>query len=80
VRITFQRSGNQRQDFNLLAAVHELLISYEGGDRFIFVLRNGPNGDQLLEFPNDTTRYCGELGMKLADLVGPKAIQIQEGA
>jgi DNA polymerase-3 subunit alpha len=78
IQITIRRSGNQEQDFNLLAAIHELLISYSGQDRFVFILTNGPNGDQLLEFPNDATHFCPDLGMKLTDIVGPDAIEILE--
>ena len=38
----------------------------------------GLDGDRLLEFPNDTTRYCPELGGKLADMIGPGLVQVQE--
>jgi DNA polymerase-3 subunit alpha len=78
IQITFQRGGSKGQDFALLAAVHELLLSYPGEDRFTIKLAGGPNGEHLLEFPNDTTRYCPELGAKLADLIGPGTIQVQE--
>jgi DNA polymerase-3 subunit alpha len=77
VWITFDRTGDRRPDFDLLAAVHEMLVSYRGQDRFNFVLRNGPEGDQMLEFPNDTTRYCRDLGIKLADMVGPDAVRVE---
>lgn len=77
--VTFERTGDQRQDFDLLSAVHEMLVSYQGQDRFNFVLRNGPEGDRLLEFPNDTTGYCQDLGMKLADIVGPGAVRVERG-
>ncbi len=78
IQITFQRTGDQKQDFRLLAAAHELLTSYRGQDRFVFLLQGGPNGDHLLEFPNDTTGYCPELEAKLADLVGPDAMEVRE--
>jgi len=78
VQITFRRSHDSKRDFDLLAATHELLTSYPGRDRFTFLLLGGPNGDQLLEFPNDTTGYCPELGAKLADLVGPDAVRVWE--
>lgn len=76
VQVTIRRSGDNERDFRLLTAVHELLTSYPGQDRFVFLLLNGPNGNQMLEFPNQTTHYCPELGAKLADLVGPDAIQV----
>ena len=59
--------------------MHELLISYKGDDSFTFLLKDGPNGDQILEFPNHSTRYCLELGEKLADLLGPGTVQVREG-
>ena len=76
VQVTIRRSGDNERDFRLLTAVHELLTSYPGQDRFVFLLLNGPNGNQMLEFPNQTTHYCPELGAKLADLVGPDAIRV----
>ena len=76
IRVTISRTGNQERDFALLAAVHELLVAHPGSDRFVFVLQNGPNGDQLLEFPNDSTNYSPDLGIKLTDLVGPGAVQV----
>jgi hypothetical protein len=79
VWVTFERTGDRQQDFDLLAAVHETLVSYHGQDRFNFVLRYGPEGDQMLEFPNDTTRYCRDLGIKLADMVGPNAVRVEDG-
>ncbi|HHS97502.1 MAG TPA: DNA polymerase III subunit alpha, partial [Chloroflexi bacterium] len=78
VQVTFHRTGDQKRDFNLLAAAHELLTSYPGEDQFVFFLRGGPNGDHLLEFPNDTTGYCDELAAKLVDLVGPDAVRVRE--
>ncbi len=78
IQVTIRRSGDNERDLRLLTAVHELLTSYPGKDRFVFLLLNGPNGNQMLEFPNHTTHYCPELGAKLADLVGPDAIQILE--
>jgi len=77
VEITIRRSGDAAQDFQLLSAVHELLVSFPGEDRFTFRLANGPTGEQVLEFPNHSTRYCRELGEKLADLLGPEAVSVQ---
>ncbi len=76
VQITIRRSGDNERDFRLLSAVHELLTAYPGEDRFAFRLVGGANGDIILEFPNHSTRYCDELGEKLADLLGPGAVQV----
>ncbi len=78
VQVTIRRSGDNERDFRLLSAVHEVLTAYAGEDRFTFRLVGGPsgNGEVLLEFPNHFTHYCDELGEKLADLLGPGAIQV----
>jgi len=79
--VTIHRSGDNERDFRLLSAVHEVLTAYPGEDRFTFRLVGGPpgNGEVLLEFPNHSTRYCDELGEKLADLLGPGAVKVVEG-
>ncbi len=81
VQVTIHRSGDNERDFRLLSAVHEVLTAYPGEDRFTFRLVGGPpgNGEVLLEFPNHSTRYCDELGEKLADLLGPGAVKVVEG-
>ncbi len=79
IQVTIRRSGDARQDVRLLSAVHEMLVSYPGDDRFTFLLRSGPNGDQLLEFPNACTGYCRELGEKLSELLGPGMVRVCEG-
>ena len=76
VQITIHRSGDNERDFRLLSAAHELLTAYPGEDRFTFRLVGGANGDVVLEFPNHSTRYCDELGEKLADLLGPGAVRV----
>jgi DNA polymerase-3 subunit alpha len=78
LQVTLPRSGDMERDLQLLSAVHELIVSYPGEDAFTFLLVGGPNGDQLLEFPNQSTRYCRELGEKLVDLLGPEAVQVRE--
>jgi len=79
IQVKIPRTGNAGGDFRLLSAVHELLVSFSGEDRFTFLLANGPNGDQLLEFPNHSTHYCPELGQKLAALVGPDMVEVKGG-
>ncbi|MGQ9467122.1 MAG: DNA polymerase III subunit alpha [Anaerolineae bacterium] len=79
VQVTIHRSGDMERDFRLLSAVHELLTAHPGEDRFTFRLLGGANGgggEVVLEFPNHSTHYCDELGEKLADLLGPGAVQV----
>ena len=79
IQVTIHRSGDMERDFSLLSAVHELLTAYPGEDRFTFRLiggASGNGGEVILEFPNHSTHYCDELGEKLADLLGPGAVQV----
>jgi DNA polymerase-3 subunit alpha len=69
LRITIARSGDHEQDKNLLAQVHELLVGYEGEDRFSLYVPDGVRSIQL-DFPNDTTRYCPELEAALSGMPG----------
>jgi len=78
VRVTMRRSAETRRDYQMLSAVHELLTSYNGTDRFELLLTGGANGNRLLQFPNHSTRYCQELAEKLVDMLGPGSIEVLE--
>jgi len=58
-----------------MEAVHQTLIQFKGLQRFSICLRNAGRQDMTLDFPNDTTRDCTELRIKLAalgaDLIRP---------
>ena len=75
LRITIARSGDHEQDIALLAQVHELLVGYQGEDRFSLHVPNGTRWIQL-DFPNDTTRYCPELEAALSRLPGVSEVRV----
>jgi DNA polymerase-3 subunit alpha len=73
--INFQRTTDQDQDKRRLREVYSLLESYQGEDRFSFVV-SSPNGKVQLDFPNVSTRYCPALADRLDRLVGSDAVRI----
>jgi DNA polymerase-3 subunit alpha len=75
LRITIARSGDHEQDKNLLAQVHELLVGYEGEDRFSLYVPNGVRWIKL-DFPNDTTGYCPELENSLSGMPGISDVRV----
>jgi len=64
------RSGNPRTDIDRLEAVHQVLLSFKGTQRFSIKLKNGGAHDAVVDFPNDTTNDCPELRAKLTELLG----------
>jgi DNA polymerase-3 subunit alpha len=73
--IDFRRTADQEQDKRRLREVYSLLESYQGEDRFSFVVA-GPDGKVQLDFPNVSTRYCPDLAHRLDRLVGSHAVRI----
>jgi len=55
--------------------VHELLVGYQGEDRFSLYVPNGARQIQL-DFPNDTTCYCPELEAALSRLPGVGEVRV----
>ena len=76
VTVSLCESGDRDRDVRRMRAVHGLLASYPGQDRFSFRVVEGYRTWQL-EFPNDTTGYCEELEVRLLRLLGPGAIDVQ---
>ncbi len=68
VQVVIRRCGNVAQDVARLEAVHQTLVEFKGPQRFSICLRNHGSQDMTLDFPNDGTRDCVELRMKLAAL------------
>ncbi|MCL4507246.1 MAG: DNA polymerase III subunit alpha [Chloroflexi bacterium] len=68
IQVVIQRCGNAAQDVARMEAVHQTLVQFEGPQRFSICLRNHGSQDVTLDFPNDSTRDCTELRMKLAAL------------
>lgn len=68
--VQIARSGNSRTDIERLEAVHQVLLSFRGAQRFSIKLKNGGSHDAVVDFPNDTTCDCEELREKLTELLG----------
>jgi DNA polymerase-3 subunit alpha len=78
VLITLRRTDAQAKDKQMLREIHDLLTAYDGNDRFVIRLTDGPNGGVELRFPNKATGYCSELRGALAALVGEEGVQVLE--
>ncbi|MGA2111478.1 MAG: DNA polymerase III subunit alpha [Anaerolineales bacterium] len=76
VTVSLCESGDRNRDVRRMRAVHGLLASYPGQDRFSFRVIEGSR-TWVLEFPNDTTGYCEELEVRLLKLLGPGAIDVR---
>jgi len=79
VRVTLQRSPEQAKDKKRLRQVHDLLVGYDGEDRFVIHLADGAGGGIELRFPNQGTAYCPELIHDLEALLGHRAVSVEEG-
>jgi DNA polymerase III subunit alpha len=66
--VVIRRCGDVNQDVARLEAVHKTLLDFKGENHFSICLRNAGRQDVTMDFPNDTTRDCPELRMKLAAL------------
>jgi hypothetical protein len=77
VQITVQRTQDVERDKRLLNWVYDLLREHPGPDRFCVILRK--NGGKLqLDFPNDTTRFSGELEQQLVRRLGAGNVEVRE--
>jgi len=71
ITITLGSTGNKERDKRRIKTVYGTLISYHGIDTFSFrIFRNGKY--HLINFPNDTTRICSELVMRLHNVLNPE--------
>jgi DNA polymerase-3 subunit alpha len=74
-RVVISRSGNSAHDAACVGAVHHLLSSYPGPDRFCFLIK--ARGETLqLDFPNDTTTLDEMMIEQLKGLHGVESVQI----
>jgi DNA polymerase-3 subunit alpha len=72
--IVLQRKGDLRADIARLEAVLSTLKSYPGSQPFSLLVRNGGPHEQIIDFPNNSTRDCLELRQRLQDLLGPGCV------
>ncbi len=76
LHITVPRSGDHERDIARLGQVHDLLVGYEGDDRFSLYVANGSRRVQL-DFPNDTTGYCLALEQALVEMLGAGTVRVE---
>ena len=77
IRVNMRASGDKTRDMLRLRRIHGIIISYPGSDRFaLYIFENGQA--QLIEFPNETTGICDELRERLARLVQPEDMYIED--
>jgi DNA polymerase-3 subunit alpha len=69
--------GDKHRDILHMRRVHGAIISYPGGDHFVFQVFEG-RSSYLLEFPNDTTDLSDELIARLEDMLGPNNVRIED--
>ncbi len=77
ITIFLRATGDKERDRRRIKTLYGTLISYHGRDKFSFeVISDGKN--QLIDFPNDTTRICPELLERLKKLMGEENWRVEE--
>jgi len=77
VRVTLQRSSEQKTDKEKLREIHDLLVAYKGQDQFVIHLADGSGGGVELRFPNQGTTFCPELQQNLEAVVGATGVTVE---
>ncbi len=72
--VSIHRNGDTLADVAKLEAVVQTLKEFEGTQTFVVLLRSSDNRTTVLDFPNDTTRDCRELRLRLIELLGPGCV------
>jgi hypothetical protein len=73
LRPTEDRERNKRR----IKLLYSTLTSFSGRDRFSFHITEDGKG-HLIDFPNDTTKVCSEMLIKLRSVIGEESWQIEE--
>jgi hypothetical protein len=77
--ITLHSNGDIDRDKRRIKTLYGTLISYHGRDEFSFKITGTKDGkENLIEFPNDTTRICPELLARLKKLMGEESWRVEE--
>jgi DNA polymerase-3 subunit alpha len=76
VTVVLRPCGDPERDIRRIGRLHGTFISYPGKDRFQFQIFEDGRG-HLIDFPNDTTRFCTELLEKLQGVVGEENVHIE---
>jgi DNA polymerase-3 subunit alpha len=74
--IRLASTGDVQRDARRMRRVHGLLLSYPGGDRFVFHVFEASR-QYHLEFPNSTTGFCKDLFTQLTLLLGEGMVAVE---
>jgi len=77
ITILLRPTGDRERDKRRIKTLYGTLISFHGHDRFSFQIHEGGRG-HLIDFPNDTTRVCPEMLLRLKKLMREESWQIEE--
>jgi DNA polymerase-3 subunit alpha len=76
ITIILRPTGDAAVDKRRIKTIYGTLISFHGRDRFTFQIFENGKG-HLIDFPNDTTRICPELLVRLKKVVGEESWRIE---
>jgi hypothetical protein len=77
ITVLLRASGDIERDKRRIKTIHGTLISFHGRDRFSFQIYEAGKG-HLIDFPNDTTRICSQMLVRLQKLIGEKTWRVEE--
>jgi DNA polymerase III subunit alpha len=77
ITVTLRSTGDREHDKRRIRTIFGTLISFHGRDRFSFQIFENGKG-HLIDFPNDTTRVCGEVLERLKRLIGEESLRVEE--
>jgi len=77
ITVLLSPTGDRERDKRRIKILHSTMTSFKGRDRFSFHITEYGKG-HLIDFPNDTTRVCSEMLVKLRNVIGEDSWQIEE--
>ena len=77
ITVMLRSTGDKERDKRRIKTLYGTLISYHGRDKFSFQIFEAGKG-HLIDFPNDTTRVCPELMVRLKKLMGEESWRVEE--
>jgi hypothetical protein len=77
ITVLLRPTGDRERDKRRIKILFGTLISFHGRDKFSFQIFEGGKG-HLIDFPNDTTRVCSEMLMRLKNLMGEESWRVEE--
>jgi DNA polymerase-3 subunit alpha len=77
ITVMLRSTGDKERDKRRIKTIYGTLISFHGRDRFSFQIFENGTG-HLIDFPNDTTRVCPEMLLRLKKLIGEESWRVEE--